>query len=82
MHRTRYEGLARRQAQWDAFHEWQRRREPEQISFEARIAWYVSAFDFSQRFLKPRPDADLETKAHYARHVRERLACMKCDDNV
>ena len=82
MRSTRYDGLAGRQAQWDAFHEWQQGRAPEHISLEERVAWYLSAFDFSRQFLKPRTEADLETKVQYMRRLHERLACLKRDANV
>ncbi|PYS34215.1 MAG: hypothetical protein DMG14_30050 [Acidobacteria bacterium] len=74
---TRHEEFSERQAQWDAFNQWQSGREPEPLSLEERLAWYVAAFDFTFGLLKPVSVNDIEAKVQFIRHVRERLAHVK-----
>jgi len=44
MSSIQYEDLARRKAQWSAFHSWQSQNPAPGLSFEERIQWYVAAF--------------------------------------
>jgi hypothetical protein len=73
----RPEDFAKRQAQWDAFHRWESRRNHPSFSLEERIAWYVSAFNFTRDVLKRASLKNTEAKIQYLRDVRERLAHLK-----
>ena len=81
MSSIQYEDLARRKAQWSAFHSWQSQNPAPGLSFEERIQWYVAAFRFTRDVLKrvgvhnERGELTLErlltiTTNHIPRHVK------------
>ena len=74
MRSIQYEDLARRKAQWSAFHSWQSQNPAPGLSFEERIQWYVAAFRFTRDVLKRVGVRDLGQKIQDIRDVRKRLA--------
>jgi hypothetical protein len=67
--------FAKRQAQWDAFHDWETRQDAAPLPMEQRVAWYSSAFDFTYRALAQHPK-DIQKKVELIRRVRHMLSYL------
>ena len=65
--------FAERQAQWDAFHEWESSRIGVPLPLEDRLAWYFQAFTLS-RICSPGVDREyLQTRV---KEIQEARSCL------
>jgi len=71
------EPLKKRQAQWDAFHQWEASRQIAPLSLEERVDWYLSAGRFSRVCSSAAPAEEIQTRVEQIGLVRERLAHLQ-----
>ena len=62
------EAFAKRQAQWDAFHQWESSKKDGPLSLEERLAWYCAAFSLSRTW---------SSAADRSRHLDGRVKAIR-----
>jgi hypothetical protein len=77
MHEPSNNAFTKRQAQWDAFNQWEMTRQPAPLSLEERVDWYISADRFSRSLAATPIREDVLRRVKQIQLVRERLAHLR-----
>jgi hypothetical protein len=70
------DALRKRQAQWDAFRQWETSRDLPALSLEERIGWYVAADRFSRACSSTAAPEEIQMRVKQIQAVRDRLAYL------
>jgi hypothetical protein len=66
--------FVKRQAQWDAFHQWESSNPHSSLTIEKRIAWYRAAARFGRSRVKEADSERIERRIKVIGEIRKRLA--------